>query len=471
MSVALGPFAKQWRPAPQVGGGVGLPFGGLLTSCVGLWKASSWDSGNSRLTDLSGLGNHLVSPGGALTPKYLPYAGSRYVWLPGVAGNYLSAPDSAALSITGDIEFDVEMTLDAYASTEQALGAKWSTGALAYMFTVTATGALKVWASSTGAAATTQLTSSATLPSVGIVDGQRVRVVATLDVNNGAVGHTATFYYSTDLTNFTELGTAQVGAGITSIADTTAVLELGSSTGGTGNLVAGVLHRVKVRNGIAGTVVFDAQPGELASGTATTFVEDSANTATVTLNRSATGAKAVVVDRTVLMFGNDYLQLVDNDLFDFGASDSFTVAVGFRVYGGATSGVYLAKRNGITAADAGWSIHLNGLTRPILGIADGAAAVADSTQISPIVGALTTVVGVRDTAADTVEAFQNEASAAATADTTTGSLANTLPVRLGRLSGASASYMDFEFIGAAVWRRALTAAERTQVDVLLGSDA
>jgi hypothetical protein len=72
----------------------------------------------------------------------------------------------------------------------------------------------------------------------------------------------------------------------------TAILEIGSQNAGAAANSKGKFYRAQVYNGIAGTLVFDADASIITDGTASTFKERSTNAATVTINKSGTGTFA-----------------------------------------------------------------------------------------------------------------------------------------------------------------------------------
>ena len=84
---------------------------GVLARAVAAWRVAAY-SGSGPLLDLSGNGHDAAFPGGANDPTFLAYAGTQYMYLPGVDGNDASTPDSPALGITGDIDIRVRLALD-----------------------------------------------------------------------------------------------------------------------------------------------------------------------------------------------------------------------------------------------------------------------------------------------------------------------------------------------------------------------
>mgnify|MGYP000934352857 CR=1 FL=1 len=212
--------------------------------------------------------------------------------LNGVAGNYASAPDSAALSITSDVRLEWYGALVSWASgSRQVILSKYnSTGnQRGYWLAVTATGALEFIQSTDGTAAST-FTSSTTL---GLSAFAAKWVRATLDVDNGAAGRTVTFETSDDGVTWSALGTAQTVATAANTFDSTAVLNVGGNDAGAFNLPVGIVYRARIYSTPLGTpaLQFDANfslPAKLAPS----FTESSSNAATVTINTSgATGAR------------------------------------------------------------------------------------------------------------------------------------------------------------------------------------
>jgi hypothetical protein len=221
--------------------------------------------------------------------------------LPGIAGNYASTPDNAALDVLGDIDLRADVTLVNWRpASEQSLVTKWTNVGpqLSYLFDVAPSGLLVFGWSATGAAGLfASSTVAPTIPASG-----RLAVRVTLDVDNGAAGRTITFYTGPTISGpWTPLGSQVVQAGVTSIFNSTAPAEIGSHTGGTSNLLAGTVHAVEVRNLIDGTVVANPVFWTQATG-ATSFADAAGRTWTV--NTSGGGAVARITHRQVTL--DDY---------------------------------------------------------------------------------------------------------------------------------------------------------------------
>jgi hypothetical protein len=281
-------------------GGYGLTVGAANT-------VSQWlNLAPSRIT----LNKSLQQVTAANQPTWLPHGGgvgNNYGYLNGVAGNYFSTPDSAAVSITGDIDLRAYCAaIDWTPSSTQAIIAKFdgTTNNRCYMLQVIATtGVIRLVTNPVGNSGAANVVYDSTVaPSVTNLDPLWIRV--TLDVDDGAGNKTAIFYTSLNGTTWTQLGSPVTTAGTTSIFNGSNALEIGSSTQGTLESFAGRIYRTQIYAGLDGTDLrFDFNPATYVSGT--TFTDSSVNAATITLNGGAT-----VVTASCLYFDgtNDYLK-------------------------------------------------------------------------------------------------------------------------------------------------------------------
>lgn len=258
----------------NVGGGVG-------TYVVEVNAPSQ--SGPWRIT--TGAGVTVVAVGDFTTLHH----DQNYMLLTGAAGVYASTPDAAANSITGDIDLRAKVAANDWtpATKDRALIAKWSaSGQFSYKFSiVVTTGLLNLSWSADGTAVISK--SSTVAPTVA--DGATLWVRATLDVDNGAVGNTVTFYTSTDGTTWTQLGDPVVTAATTSIFDSTSPVEVGADLGGTDLYFTGKIYDAQIYQGIAGTLKAEFDPTN-ALPSDTSFVSPTAGE-TWTLN----GVAAIVL--------------------------------------------------------------------------------------------------------------------------------------------------------------------------------
>lgn len=206
-----------------------------------------------------------------------------------------SCPDTVATSITGDIDVRVDIepkrwtrwgvrNVNINPGVMPLMVKNASTADRSWMFRLQESGVLTFgWRTTTPSS----LAASSTVP----VDMTQARLVvrATLDVDNGAAGYTATFYTAPTMAGpFVQLGAQVIVAGVTNIVDSTAPIELGTVNNGgdpTAALVNGFnyvgrIFRAQLYNGIAGSLVADADFTGRANGT-TSFADGLGNTWTL----------------------------------------------------------------------------------------------------------------------------------------------------------------------------------------------
>jgi hypothetical protein len=162
--------------------------------------------------------------------------------------SFFYAPDSAALSITGDIDLRVDITLGSWRPfTPHYLGIHKSTSYSIYLGTL---GFVNITWTNDGSTFRT-ITSARPIP--GPPTGRK-RLRVTLDVNDGAGGARADYYLAeagaTDLAGPWTLWDTVTQAGTTTLFNsTTDVVTVLSG------LDAGEVDSVQIRNGIAGSIV------------------------------------------------------------------------------------------------------------------------------------------------------------------------------------------------------------------------
>jgi hypothetical protein len=201
----------------------------------------------------------------------VPGAADGYLYTTGYDdANYVSTADKAALDITGDIDIRAEISpaswhvpVDSTTSTSHAAIIVSKAGASGSQFSWmlalrTSSQLYFVWSPTGSTGAGLAILSNTITPT------DRLAVRVTLDVNNGSGGYTGRFYTSTSIDgSWTLNSTITVGGGTTSIHSGTGLLEIGSSNGGghtfsNFNTWSGKIYAVEVYNGIAGTLVADA---------------------------------------------------------------------------------------------------------------------------------------------------------------------------------------------------------------------
>jgi hypothetical protein len=205
------------------------------------------------------------------------------VTLNGVAGTYVSTPDSVAASITGDIDIRVKAALtDWTPAAETTLAAKWGTGGAtnSWVLQVNTDGALRVFLSTTGA----NVIIKGSVSAMGFADGAAGWCRVTVDVDNGAAGYDVTFYTSTDGETWTQLGSPVTTATAITLFDPNVTVELGSRSTGTSQVLNGKIFQAQIYNGINGTLAVDFNAARYSGG-GTTLTGSTGET--WTLNGSA----------------------------------------------------------------------------------------------------------------------------------------------------------------------------------------
>ncbi len=290
-----------------------------------------------------------IQSGTTLTTSNFNVSGAvnGYVYIPGAATEYPTSPDVAAIRVAGDLDARVDVAMDDWtpAATSCFIG-KWSSGATrSWHFRVEpTTGRLSLDWTPDGTNASGILKISSVAPTIS--DGARLQIRATLDVDNGASGNDVKFYTRasalglplSDNTSWTQLGTTQTTAGITSIyagvGDRLTIANLDAAN----FITTGKFYEALFMNGINGTVVFDSNFTTKPVG-ANTFTESSANAATVTINGtlaqagdgrvslvSSTPGSPATLTKSTGVVSCDYLSIQDS-----------TATGGAKWYAGANS--------------------------------------------------------------------------------------------------------------------------------------
>jgi len=171
---------------------------------------------------------------------------------PGSSGDYISTPDSAAASVTGDMSTPVYVIADDYSNGVQTLLAKYTvTGnQRGYRFDINGTQQIDFYASTNGTNAPSA--TSAALSSL-FTDTLGLWLMPVIDVSASTMA--VKYSYDSPWTPYNEITwtTFEAGIAFTSsisggIYDNTAVVEVGSINAGTGNVFAGTIARAAVFN-------------------------------------------------------------------------------------------------------------------------------------------------------------------------------------------------------------------------------
>lgn len=186
----------------------------------------------------------------------------------GSNGNYFTTPDSVPLSITGANDLDMRWfgaLNDWTPAADSLLMGKWlsSGNQKSFYLKITATTGLPALIVTTDGI--NGITFAATAaPTVS--DYALLGIRATLDVDNGASGKTATFYTSRDFINWTQLGNTVTFATAISLFDSTAPFTVNSIENGGFGTVNGYCRQAQLFSGINGTKVADFDLSRYVSG-------------------------------------------------------------------------------------------------------------------------------------------------------------------------------------------------------------
>jgi len=265
-----------------------------------LQAISSWP-------DLGPNGWHAVQATGANQPLFLPWSGENYLHLPGVAGNYISTPSSAAINAVAT-DFTMTFRLGAFTAASgsvQCLLAKRNASGLAavtqWQSRIDATGELRLVVSNGtlitfGGVSTTPL----------VVGARWIKI--TFDADNGAGGSTTRFYYSTSTSSvrptvWTQLGSAvTVAAVLTSVNAISVPVTFGVlSDDGAAQRFAGQCHLAEFATGIDGAAVIALNPS-LGNASSVTIPDGVNSSVNWTISRTVVGNCARIVSAPAALF-------------------------------------------------------------------------------------------------------------------------------------------------------------------------
>lgn len=401
-------------------------------------------SGASVMTARSGT---LPASDGA-DPVLLPWTGENYLYCSNVgavtnnyaysayAGNSATALDA----IVGDIEIVMRYRVDGFTSAiDNLLMSRGYSGQ--FFLKITSSGYF--FDTNISGASPTRTIRSVAAP---IILGKNQWVKVTRTASDGSIR----FYQAPDSTaepnSWTLIQAFTSGVVAGNMIPSSVEINVGRA-------FQGAIYRAIVRNGIGGTIAWDADFTKgITSGSQTSFVESSVNAATVTISRTLSGRKAVAVTRPTWVFGSsDFIEVQDNALLDVTAAENLTVVAIVRQWGTPTNyGRYISKKNGNPAA--GWELLTSSTTTGVfLEIADGTNTAA-APVVTPTTGALSMVGAQINRSSNTLRNFVNTTFSTTVSTTAvTGTLANAFPMRIGKRADFVGN-QDFELVAVAVFK-------------------
>jgi hypothetical protein len=203
------------------------------------------------------------------------------------------------------------------------------------------------------------------------------------------------------------------------------------------------------------------------------FWVDASQRAVAQINRSTTGRKSVaVVEDTWLLGTDDYFEVATSPSLSFADGESFTILSvlrGWEIQG--LSATLLARSSSLTPSEAGYALSTGATSgnRASLRAGDGSGggSVNGTTERTP--GDRYAVWAQYDGSTHQLSVAVNNGAPTIATGPALAALANLLPLRIGRLSGAGTQYLDAEVRATALWRRMLSAQEIAAVNAFYGT--
>jgi len=439
-----------------------------LLSSATLWLDASYSVASEQSVVNYGSGGSVLNARyGSTTgvdsndPKLLTFTGENGFYQPSsaVSTNFIATPSTADVQITGDIAIAVKITPDEV-FIDKTMVIKRQNGVdgnlIPFNFKMTNSGTGRLGFGYCNAAGTT----TTYYPTVnhGRPIGTTVWFGVQFDVNNGSGQNVLRFYWSEDGISWTLIETATT-AGVADMRVNSAQIGIGGTDAGAAG-AAGQYHQVKIWNAASfdGTPVLNWQANDMGQ------TGGASNGRTYTITRPTSGRKAVLVTRPVWLFGtDDYMEIADNALLDFSATDSFTLLAVVRQWATPTSyGRYIRKGSG-AASVAGYQLSSDGTAlRAAAWVGDGTSnAYAPSAAVFTA-GSLQVVSAVSNRSTGFLTLRHNNTAGTPSSIAALGSHVNSTPFVIGR-DPAGASNPDMELFAVAVFRHALTSADIAKI--------
>jgi len=385
-------------------------------------------------------------------PVVLTNTGRNYLYLPFVTGNSARIEGTSLDVLSNEVEYVGRLTTEMVSATGQN-GGNWicKTGGGNRVFFGQGSSAVSIWFSDGVANSTVSFPN--VLPSY-VLDGV---TPFWIKVNRRASDGLVKVLFCPDKdtepldSEWIQLGSTTITRLIQNVSSPWYI----GTYDGFNEPYKGKIYRVIVRDQIGGPNLVDVDFTKTTSTSHSSFTCTTGQT--ITILRGTSGLKSCLVTRPTLLFGaDDYLEVADNDLLDFNATDSFSVIVLMRQWATPTSfTAYMGKSATAAAGSAGYVIYSNpGPNTPAMFIGDATTAQFNGAS-SYTNGNVVLLASVIDRTVQTMRAYTNNNTVATTSTAAIGSLSNALTLRIGGRPGSA----DMEFIAAAIFRRALSASE------------
>jgi len=250
-----------------------------------------------KIFNLAGASGDVSQGAAGSMPLLLAYDGvNKYVWLPGVAGNYFSTPNAPANQITGDIEIiSKRIKIKDYLGT-YAIASKGDQGSNRGWVLRCSGGIMQFYfsQSGTGMVATTTSISLATA-------GYTADTEYYFKVSRNSTTGTVKYYGSSDGVTYSQIGT-DVTANTGAMYNSTGQICIGAWNNDSNHFL-GSIGGVSVSNTIGGAPVIDFNSNNYnASVSQTQFTTATGETYTLNVGTATTGLKACIVDRVITQY-------------------------------------------------------------------------------------------------------------------------------------------------------------------------
>jgi hypothetical protein len=285
-----------------------------------------------KLYSCSGSSGDVVQTTAASQPLLLVHSGANYWFGSGVAGNYVSTPNAAANQITGDIEFVAKVNFQDSGNQDTIFIKSDAVAGSSFCYSFWKNGNSLALSYSNGGTVGARVISqsSATLSSVGYTYGTDIWVKGSRSASTGDVN----FYYGSNGTNWTQLGTTQTTTA-QSIFNASIPLWIGDWANIL-NQFKGKIYRAIISNSIGGAPVVDFNPSQYNAATSQTqWTSSTGEVWSIQTGTATTGYKGVLVDRTIVQGDG-----IDDtlDLNTFILPQPFTIYPAFNNIGDTSNG-------------------------------------------------------------------------------------------------------------------------------------
>ena len=185
------------------------------------------------------------------------------------------------------------------------------------------------------------------------------------------------------------------------------------------------------------------------------------------INRGTTGRKSVAVTRPIWLFAlDDYMEIADNSLLQFGTEENLTVLAVYRQWGTVGFIPIISRRSNAGGFPNGWELDA-GYTS--IGTVGTTSNFVTGGYTAPTPGTLSSLTMTRSSAG--LIGYIN--NTAGTPVITAGYYGNTNPsvaetIKIGARYTAASTFADMELVAVGVFRKALTTTEIAQINAYYG---